>query len=102
MYTLRRRVATHIHVYAVPINMMCVYCIHAYVVCMYTVYIRRLHASILIFPFLYLYVTYTYTTSLLSCVWRVCRGILSRLCLPLTVMSYPSNSYVMPSHSYVL
>ena len=74
----------------------------AYVACTYPVYIRRIHTSHLIFPFLSLYVVYTYTSSLLSCVWRACRGIISRLCLPLTVMSYPSKSYVMPSHSYVL
>ena len=62
----------------------------------------ELHRSLLIFPFLSLYAVYNYTSSLLSRAWRACRGILSHLCLPLTVMSYPSHSYVMPSHSSVL
>ena len=62
----------------------------------------ELHRSLLIFPFLSLYAVYNYTSSLLSRAWRACRGILSHLCLPLTVMSYPSHSYVMPSHSSVM
>ena len=84
VYTCTRIITYIVYVYTISYIhdiycMLCVRTLYTYV---------ALHTSPVIFPLLSVCVV-NYTSSLLSCVWRACRGILSHLCVP-------SHSYVLP------